>query len=80
MRTLFNGSHRFTLVGDLNAGDADWGTILCNAFPFSFDTESADLIQYSLMFQHSRESPCPRSDAYTVTPQLHAYEGCLGRI
>lgn len=65
LRTLFDGFHRFVLIGDLNAGYADYGTLLCKALQSSFVDKLVDLVQELLMLLHVRE---PTSHYYDAPP------------
>lgn len=51
LKTRFDGSHNFDLVGNLNAGHEDCGTFSCYGLPSSFDTKLVDLVHGFLVVQ-----------------------------
>lgn len=62
LRTLFDSSSRFILVGGLNTGHVDWDSLSCNNHQSSFHAKLLDLVQDLLVFQHVRETTCYRFD------------------
>lgn len=49
LHSLFNGCHRFVLIGHQNAMLNDWDTLSCNALLSSFDVKLVDLVRDSIM-------------------------------